>query len=120
MTLHKDVRILTFFVFAHLLGWTLIPAFIRYNLPLDAIEGAMWGQQFEWGYDKNPFMNGWLTGLAALLSDHSSLMIYLLSQLSVVICFLYVWRLASKLFTPTQALIVVENTSFICGSLFWS
>lgn len=107
MTLHKDVRILTFFIFAHLLGWTLVPAFIRYNLPLDAIEGAMWGQQFEWGYDKNPYMNGWLTGLVTLLSDHSSLMIYFLSQLSVVICFLYVWRLATNFFTPTLSLITV-------------
>jgi len=52
------------FLMTHLLAWTLVPALVRYNLPLDAIEGTVWGHQLELGYDKNPMLNGWLTALA--------------------------------------------------------
>lgn len=86
------------FLFVHLLGWTLAPVLIRYNLPLDAIEGTIWGHQLEWGYDKNPYLNGWLTALAVRLGGESGWMVYLFSQLSVVVCFWAVWQLAKHLF----------------------
>ena len=95
------------FVLIHLLCWTLVPALVRYNLPLDSIEGTIWGHQLEWGYDKNPFMNGWLTALAVSLDGQSGWMIYLFSQLSVVICFWVVWQLAKSMLSPTYALISV-------------
>ena len=98
---------LYFFVFAHLILWTLIPIVVRYNLPLDAIEGTIWGHQLEWGYDKNPFLNGWLTALAIYLGGQSGWMIYLFSQISVVICFWAVWQLAKNMLTPVYALISV-------------
>jgi 4-amino-4-deoxy-L-arabinose transferase-like glycosyltransferase len=100
-------RWLTFFIFAHLICWTLIPALVRYNLPLDAIEGTIWGHQLEWGYDKNPFLNGWLTALATYLGGQSGWMIYLFSQLSVILCFWAVWQLAKNMLTPVHALISV-------------
>lgn len=96
-----------FFVCIHLILWTLVPALVRYNLPLDAIEGTIWGHQLEWGYDKNPFLNGWLTALATFLGGSSGWMIYLFSQISVVACFWVVWQLAKKMFNPTYALLAV-------------
>lgn len=95
------------FIIVHLLGWTLLPAYVRENLPLDAVEGAIWGHQLEWGYDKNPFLNGWLTALATFLGGDSGWMIYLFSQLSVIICFWVVWQLGKTMLPKAHALIAV-------------
>lgn len=95
------------FALAHLLFWTAVPALVRLNLPLDSIEGTIWGHQLQWGYDKNPFLNGWLTALAVHLSSPSGWMIYLFSQLSVVLCFWAIWQLAKQMVEPVYALIAV-------------
>jgi len=108
-------RWLMLFLATHLILWTLIPFLIRHNLPLDAIEGTIWGHQLEWGYDKNPYLNGWLTALATLFDKQSGLMIYLFSQLSVITCFLAIWQLAKKMLTKNDALIAVlllENIQY--------
>ncbi|SRR5579883_1350078 len=100
-------RWLCLFIAVHVIAWTLVPAIVRYNLPLDSIEGAVWGHQLEWGYDKNPFMNGWLTALAVYLSPQSGWAIYLFSQLSVAACFWAVWQLAKNMLSPVYALLAV-------------
>ena len=84
------------FLVLHLLSWTLVPFCIRTNLPLDAIEGTLWGHQLEWGYDKNPYLNAWLTALAVYLGGASGWMIYFFSQVSVVLCFWSIWRLGNQ------------------------
>lgn len=96
-----------FFMFAHVVIWSLIPALVRYNLPLDAMEGTLWGHQLEWGYDKNPFLNGWLTALAVYLSSPSGWMVYLFSQLSVASCLWVIWQLGKKMLTPAYAFIAL-------------
>jgi len=95
------------FVFLHVIAWTLAPILIRLNLPMDSIEGAIWGRQLEWGYDKNPFMNGWLTALALKIDGSTGWAIYLFSQLSVAVCFWAVWRLSKKMLQPMYALLAV-------------
>lgn len=95
------------FIATHLICWTVVPAFIRYNLPLDSIEGTIWGHQLEWGYDKNPFLNGWLTALATYLGGASGWMIYLFSQLSVAACFWSVWQLGKRILPATYPLVSV-------------
>lgn len=100
-------RWLWVFIWLHVAAWTLAPALVRFNLPMDSIEGATWGRQLEWGYDKNPFMNGWLTTLALKIDGHSGWAIYLFSQLSVAICFWAVYQLGKKILPPVYALISV-------------
>lgn len=100
-------RWITIFILTHLVLWTLVPILVRYNLPLDAIEGTLWGHQLELGYDKNPFLNAWLTALAVQAGGASGWMIYFFSQLSVAICFLAVWLLAKEIVPPTLALVAV-------------
>ncbi len=95
------------FVFLHVLLWTLAPTFTRYTLPMDAMEGTTWGHQLEWGYDKNPFLNGWLTELAVFLGGKSGWMIYLFSQICIAACFWVVWQFGKKILNPTYALIAV-------------
>lgn len=106
----KNIRAsywLVIFVILHVSAWTLAPALTRFTLPMDSMEGTIWGRQLEWGYDKNPFMNGWLTALALKLDHHSGFAIYLFSQLSVAICFFAAWKLAKKMVPPLYALIAV-------------
>jgi 4-amino-4-deoxy-L-arabinose transferase-like glycosyltransferase len=95
------------FIFVHVIAWTLAPMLVRYNLPMDSIEGATWGHQLEWGYDKNPFMNAWLTTLAVYLGGASGWAIYLFSQLSVAAGFWAIWELSKKMLPPVQALLAV-------------
>lgn len=97
-------RVFLIFIFIHVLAWTLAPTLTRLNLPLDTIEGTIWGKQLAWGYDKNPFLNAWLTELA-ILFDRNGATTYLMSQLSVVVCFLSVWLLAKKMLPPLYALV---------------
>lgn len=95
------------FIAIHLFLWTVVPFWVRYNLPMDSIEGSLWGHQLEWGYDKNPFLNAWLTTLATYLDGHSGLIIYFFSQLSVVIAFFAVYQLAKCMLTPVYAILSV-------------
>ena len=95
------------FLGIHLSAWTLVPALIRDNLPLDSIEGALWGHQLQWGYDKNPFMNGWLTALATFLDGYGGWVPHLFSQLSVAACLTSVWLLGKKIMAPAYALAAV-------------
>lgn len=103
----KAERWLYLFICFHLIVWTAVPALVRLNLPLDAIEGTIWSHQLEWGYDKNPFLNGWLTALAVQLGGSSGWMIYLFSQLSVITAFWVVWRLGKQMLAPVYALLAV-------------
>ncbi len=103
----RVTRWMSVFILLHVLFWTLAPVWVRYTLPMDAMEGTTWGHQLQWGYDKNPFLNGWLTHFAVYLGGNSGWMIYLFSQLSIAACFWAIFRLGSKLLSPVYALISV-------------
>lgn len=103
----QSQRWVSVFIILHVMCWTLVPFFVRYNLPLDSIEGTIWGHQLEWGYDKNPFLNGWLTALAIYLDGGTGWLIYCFSQLSVGACLWVVWRLGKQFLTPAYAVIAV-------------
>jgi len=83
-----------------------VPTFVRYALPHDTIELAVWGRHLQWGYDKNPYLNGWLGWLASLFGT-SGIGFYLLAQVFVVMAFWSIWRLGKEIFNPVYALIAV-------------
>lgn len=95
------------FILFHMALWTLTPTIVRLCLPMDALEGTTWGAQLEWGYDKNPFMNAWLTALAVKISHSHDWALYFFSQLSVAICFWSVWKLGNKITAPLYAFIAI-------------
>ncbi len=97
----------TLFIAAHCIGWALLPIFTRYNLPLDAIEGTLWGREMQWGYDKNPYLNAWLTNLAVNLDGHQGWLVYVFSQSCVAFSFYAVYQLGKRILNPTCALIAV-------------
>jgi 4-amino-4-deoxy-L-arabinose transferase-like glycosyltransferase len=82
---------------AHLVFWTLIPVFLHHNAPLDVIEAIAWGQQWQWGYDHDPYLVGWLAYGVSRLAGHSLWPVYCLSQLCILSTFWAIWRLAFSL-----------------------
>ena len=50
-------KALIFFLFSHLIIWTLVPSISNINLPLDTIEALAWGTNIDWGYNKHPPLN---------------------------------------------------------------
>jgi 4-amino-4-deoxy-L-arabinose transferase-like glycosyltransferase len=86
-----------FLLVMQLVTWTVIPTLTRLSLPIDAIEGYVWGQHFEWGYDRNPWMNALLTHAAVLIGGKSGWLVYGFSQLFVCLGFYAVWRLTQEI-----------------------
>src|SRR5258708_5509415 len=80
--------------------WTILPAILLKNTYIDILENLMWGRHFEWGYDKDPFLGAFLTHLIYELSGKQIAAIYLLSQVSIVICYWSVWKLAQRILPP--------------------
>lgn len=92
----------------HVVLWTLMPALLHHNAPLDVSEAIAWGQQWQWGYDRDPYLVGWLAYSVSWLTGHSVWAIYLLSQVCVLTTFWAVWRLAVQLpLSQAQALVAV-------------
>lgn len=91
----------------HVFFWTLVPTLIRHTLPMDAVEGYVWGQHLQLGYDRNPWLNAWLTRVAVEFGGSSGWLVYLFSQISVAICFFALWKLGKKFLPPVYVLIAI-------------
>ena len=80
------------FLLIHLLVWTGV-GMIRTVLPTDALEGIYWGSLHDFGTPKHPPLAGWITYLVYFLfkSDFS---IYFVSQLFIIVGFIYIYRIA--------------------------
>jgi len=106
------------FLCLQLLLWTLVPTLVRLSLPMDAIEGYVWGQHFQWGYDRDPWMNALLTHIAVSLGGKSGWLVYACSQLFVCLGYWSIWKLSHRIFhsetyalVATLSLIGVQYTS---------
>ena len=68
-------------VAVQLLIWALLPGLLVDSLPLDVVEGAYWGREWQWGYYKHPPFPAWVLHLFhASLGDIGP---FLLSQLCI-------------------------------------
>lgn len=65
-----------------LMLWTILPSAYIGNVPIDVAENIAWGQNFQLGYDKNPYFGAWLTYAVFRLCPHDWVF-YLLSQIAV-------------------------------------
>jgi 4-amino-4-deoxy-L-arabinose transferase-like glycosyltransferase len=99
-------RLLAGFILLHLAVWTLLPLLVTHALPVDLVEGVIWGQGWQLGYDQPPFQAWILGGTDALLGYHRWA-VYLASQLLVATGFWAVWRLSLRIVTPAGALVAV-------------
>jgi 4-amino-4-deoxy-L-arabinose transferase-like glycosyltransferase len=95
------------FALLHAVLWTLLPALLCRNLPLDVIEAIAYGQEWQIGYWKHPPLPWWLVDLVRDLGGPRIWPLFLLGQLAVLVCFWAVWRLGRRLLSPVEALVAV-------------
>jgi len=90
----------------HAAVWTLLPALLYPNLPLDLIEALMYGREWQLGYDKLPPLPWWLVEAVHLTIGHDS-PYYLLAELAVVAAFALIYAAARPLLGGLGALAAV-------------
>ena len=95
----KDVNItLIFFLFAHLIVWTLIPSISNTNLPLDTIEALAWGNELHFGYHKHPPLSAWFLDFFYQIFGNQDWAYYFLSQIFIVASFIFVFKFSENFF----------------------
>ena len=128
-------NVFVIFLFFHLVVWTLIPALSNLNLPLDTIEHLAWGSNLEWGFDKHPPISAIALEFIYKIFGPQDWAYYLLSQVFIIIAFIYVWKFSEDFFNEKIysliSLFVLEGIFFynfttpefnvnICLLPFWA
>ena len=123
------------FILSHLIIWTLIPTITNNNLPLDVIEALAWGSNLDWGFNKHPPGSAFFPEIFYQIFGAQDWAYYLLSQIFVIIAFIYVFKLANEIFNNTKlsliSLLLLESIYFynfttpefnvnVCQLPFWS
>jgi 4-amino-4-deoxy-L-arabinose transferase-like glycosyltransferase len=112
----KEKKIFYLLCLYHLIIWTLVPYFSNKNLPLDVIEALAWGQDFDLGYNKHPPLSAWIPGLLFKIFGNNDWVYYLLSQIFIVISFIFLWKLSSfflkKKIQILLSVLIIEGIAF--------
>ena len=99
MNIKKNVnKIYASFLIVHLFLWVLIPSVSNINLPLDTIEALAWGSNLDWGFNKHPPLSAFAVEFFYFVFGSIDWVYYLLSQIFVLIAFIYVWKLSKEIF----------------------
>ncbi len=91
-------KILTIFLFSHIVIWTVVPSISNGNLPLDVIEAIVWSDGWPLGWDKHPPLSSWFPGFFFQILGNQDWSYYFLSQLFVVLSFIVVWKFSLDFF----------------------
>jgi 4-amino-4-deoxy-L-arabinose transferase-like glycosyltransferase len=112
----KEKKIFYLLCLYHLIIWTIVPYYSNKNLPLDVIEALAWGQDFNLGYNKHPPLSAWIPGLLFKIFGNMDWIYYLLSQLFIVISFIFLWKLSSfflkKNYQILLSVLTIEGIAF--------
>jgi 4-amino-4-deoxy-L-arabinose transferase-like glycosyltransferase len=95
---NKEEKFFYLLCLYHLIIWTIVPYLSNKNLPLDVIEALAWGQNFDLGYTKHPPLSGWIPGILFKFFGNKDWVYYLLSQIFIIVSFIFIWKLASLFF----------------------
>ena len=95
---NKEKKFFYLLCLYHLIIWTIVPYLSNKNLPLDVIEALAWGQNFDLGYTKHPPLSGWIPGILFKFFGNKDWVYYLLSQIFIIVSFIFIWKLASLFF----------------------
>lgn len=93
-----------FFLIVHFFVWSLVPL-LRHGLPMDTIEAIVWGQYCDWGTNKHPPLSGYLAYMSYIFGGKAPYALYALSQLCVLLGFVYIYKLAACLFDKKKAML---------------
>ena len=99
----KENKVFIIFLIIHLFVWSVLPL-IRHLLPVDAMEGIVWGSQCDFGTHKHPPLFGWIIYFFYNLFNHSDFIVYFISQIFIIIGFIYIYKLAKLFFNKEKAL----------------
>ena len=91
-------KVFFLFLFFQLSFWTLAPSVSNINLPLDTIEALAWGSNLDWGFNKHPPFSALAVEFFYLVFGSEDWAYYLLSQVFVIIAFIYVWKFSNEIF----------------------
>ncbi|MDC0903040.1 glycosyltransferase family 39 protein [Pelagibacteraceae bacterium] len=123
------------FLIFHLVIWTLIPTLSNENLPLDTIEALAWGSDLDWGFDKHPPLSAIIVEFVYSIFGPRDWVYYLLSQIFVIVAFIYVWKFSKEIFDEKIysliSLFIIEGIYFynfttpefnvnVCQLPFWA
>ena len=112
----KEKKIFYLLCLYHLIIWTAVPNFSNKNLPLDVIEALAWGQEFNLGYNKHPPLSAWIPGFFFKIFGNKDWIYYLLSQVFIVISFIFLWKLSSFFFKKKYqillSILLIEGIAF--------
>jgi len=84
--------------------WICLPVITLDTAYIDISENIIWGKNFQFGYDKNPYIGPWFTRFFYDLT-HTIEINYFFSQLFIVCAVWSVWALTKKIFGSVYALI---------------
>ncbi len=108
---------LLLFLLLQMTIWTLSPALDRHSLPHDMLEAITMGLQYQWGYNKHPFLSPWLTAYVSELCPATDGILYFLAQCAIAVAFYSVWQLAKLILPRWHALVA---TLLLVGGLFYN
>jgi len=112
----KEKKIFYLLCLYHLIIWTAVPYFSNKNLPLDVIEALAWGQDFNLGYNKHPPLSAWIPGFFFKIFGNKDWIYYLLSQVFIVISFIFLWKLSLFFFKKKSQILLsilsIEGIAF--------
>lgn len=95
------------FLSLHFLLWSFLPL-LRQSLPMDSIEAVVWGRLCDFGTNKHPPLSGWLAHFFYdIIGFEQPIAIYMLSQLCVLVGFIYIYRLAREFMSKERASMAV-------------
>lgn len=109
----RPVRYLIVFIAVWLILLTVIPSVFYTVLPLDTLETIMWSHPFSMGNAKHPPLAAWLAGIFTVVFAHTDFAMYLLSQVMMVVGFVYMYRLGKEFFSTEKAVFSVILLSTI-------
>ena len=95
-----------------LLVWTLIPLFTHTALPYDVIELTTLHNEWVVANYKHPNLPGWIYDIGITLTG-SLKVVYLISQLCVVLAYLAIYSFSKEFLGHTKALVATALTSSI-------
>ena len=106
-------RLFYIFITIHLIVWTLAPSLTNNNLPLDVIEALAWGSNLDWGFSKHPPGSAFFPEIIYQIFGSLDWAYYLLSQIFVVIAFIFVFKFAEELFKNKTLSLICLSATFL-------
>ena len=95
-------KVFVLFILIHVIVWSAL-CLVRHLLPVDALEGIVWGSYLDFGTHKHPPLAGWLSYFVYNWGN-IDFSLYFMGQICVAVGFVYIYKLGS-LFLSRQAAI---------------